>query len=180
MLIGLTGYAQSGKDTVAEYLVENYGYRRVAFADPLREALYRLDPKVTIADMVGVSLKVAVDGLGWENVKVDSAEVRGMLQRMGTEVGREMFGQNFWVNLAMNGVSKFDKVVFTDVRFPNEYKSIKEREGIVWRVERLGVGAVNGHASETAMDDIRVDETILNNSTKDDLFATIDYLMQHQ
>ena len=180
MLIGLTGYAQSGKDTVAEYLVEHYGYRRIAFADPLREALYRLDPKVTIADMVGVSLKVAVDGLGWENVKVDSAEVRGMLQRMGTEVGREMFGQNFWVDLAMKGVSKFDKVVFTDVRFPNEYKSIKEREGTVWRVERLGVGAVNNHASETAMDDIRVDGIITNNSTKDDLFATIDYLMQHR
>jgi dephospho-CoA kinase len=40
MIIGLTGYAQSGKDTVANILVENYGYQRVAFADPIRALLY--------------------------------------------------------------------------------------------------------------------------------------------
>lgn len=179
MIIGLTGYAQSGKDTVAEYLVSNYGYRRIAFADPLRQAVYNLNPRITIADMVGVPLRTAVDGLGWENVKVDSEDARELLQRMGTEVGRHMFGEDFWVDQAMKNVSKFDKVVFTDVRFPNEYRSIKQREGTVWRVERLGVGAVNGHASETAMDNIRVDGIITNNSTKQDLFETIDYLMEN-
>lgn len=179
MIIGLTGYAQSGKDTVAEYLVSNYGYRRIAFADPLRQAVYNLNPRITIADMVGVPLRTAVDGLGWENVKVDSEDARELLQRMGTEVGRQMFGEDFWVDQAMKNVSKFDKVVFTDVRFPNEYRSIKKREGTVWRVERLGVGAVNGHASETAMDNVRVDGIITNNSTKQDLFETIDYLMKN-
>lgn len=179
MIIGLTGYAQSGKDTVAEYLVSNYGYRRIAFADPLRQAVYNLNPRITIADMVGVPLRTAVDGLGWENVKVDSEDARELLQRMGTEVGRQMFGEDFWVDQAMKNVSKFDKVVFTDVRFPNEYRSIKQREGTVWRVERLGVGAVNGHASETAMDNVRVDGIITNNSTKQDLFETIDYLMKN-
>lgn len=179
MLIGLTGYAQSGKDTVADYLVEYYGYRRVAFADPLREALYRLNPKIDIADMSGVRLAAAVDGLGWDNVKVDSQDVRELLQRMGTEVGREMFGQNFWVDRAMQGVSKFDKVVFTDVRFPNEHYSIKGREGVVWRVERPGVGAVNAHASETAMDTIKYDRIIVNGSTKGALHESLDYLMQH-
>lgn len=179
MIIGLAGYAQSGKDTVAKYLIDAYGYRRVAFADKLRQALYELNPKVNIADMNNVPLAIAVDGLGWENVKADSAEVRELLQRMGTEVGRNLFGENFWVDQAMFGISKFDKVVFTDVRYPNEYSSIKNREGIVWRVERLGVSAINGHPSETALDNIKLDETIPNNSTKEDLYQTIDYLMQH-
>lgn len=178
MIIGLTGYAQSGKDTVAEYLVSKYGFRRIAFADPLREAVYNLNPKINIADMIGVQLQTAVDGLGWETVKVESQDARELLQRMGTEVGRKMFGENFWVDQAMQNVSKFDKVVFTDVRFPNEYRSIKKREGVVWRVERLGIGAVNGHASETAMDDVTVDGIITNNSTKQDLFETIDFLME--
>lgn len=178
MIIGLTGYAQSGKDTVAEYLVSKYGFRRIAFADPLREAVYNLNPKINIADMIGVQLQTAVDGLGWETVKVESQDARELLQRMGTEVGRKMFGENFWVDQAMQNVSKFDKVVFTDVRFPNEYRSIKKREGVVWRVERLGVGAVNGHASETAMDGVTVDGIITNNSTKQDLFETIDFLME--
>lgn len=180
MIIGLSGYAQSGKDTVADYLVKNYGYRRVAFADKLRKALYNLNPTVQIADMNKVPLVSLVDGLGWEGVKADSQETRELLQRMGTEVGRTLFGENFWVDQAMNGISKFEKVVFTDVRFPNEYKSIKEREGIVWRVERLGVGAVNNHISETALDTANFDGIITNNSTKDDLYATLDYLMQHQ
>jgi len=179
MLIGLTGYAQSGKDTVADFLVNNYGYRRVAFADQLREALYRLNPKIDIADMVGVPLATAVDGLGWENVKVDSQDARQLLQRMGTEVGRQMFGENFWVDRAMSGISKFDKVVFTDVRFPNEYRSIKSREGAVWRISRSGVGAVNSHASETAMDSISADRDVANDFSKEDLYATIDYFMQH-
>ena len=179
MIIGLCGYAQSGKDTVAEYLIEHYGYRRVAFADQLRLALYNLNPLVTVGDMMGVPLQTAVDGLGWESVKVGSPDVRRLLQRMGTEVGRQMWGEDFWVNQAMKNVTKFDKVVFTDVRYPNEYRSIKQREGTVWRVERPGVGAVNNHASETAMDSIRVDGILTNNSTKDDLYETIDYLMQH-
>lgn len=179
MIIGLSGYAQVGKDTVANYLVENYGYRRVAFADPIREALYRLNPKIDIADMRGVYLASAVDGLGWENIKVDSQDARLLLQRMGTEVGRQLFGEDFWVDRALHGVSKFDKVVLTDVRFPNEYRAIKSREGIVWRVEKTGVSAVNNHASETALDQQAFDGIIVNNSTKDDLYATLDYLMQH-
>ena len=48
MIIGLSGYAQVGKDTVANYLVEKYGFVKVSFADPIREALYKLDPKVRI------------------------------------------------------------------------------------------------------------------------------------
>lgn len=179
MIIGLSGYAQSGKDTVAEYLVEHYGYRRIAFADPIREALYRLDPKIRIDEMVGASLSNAVDHMGWEEVKRLSSDVRELLQRLGTEVGREMFGQNFWVDQGMKGVSKFDKVVFTDVRFPNEYKAIKEREGIVWRVERLGNAPVNAHPSEVALESTKFDGLITNNSTKDDLYQTLDYLMQH-
>mgnify|MGYP006283771541 FL=1 len=43
MIIGLTGYAQSGKDTVASLLVEHYGYERVAFADKIRSFLYEMN-----------------------------------------------------------------------------------------------------------------------------------------
>lgn len=179
MIIGLSGYAQVGKDTVANYLVEHYGYRRVAFADPIRQALYRLSPKVDIADMRGVPLAPLVDGLGWEGVKVDSPDVRDLLQRMGTEVGRNLFGEDFWVDQALKGISKFDKIVLTDVRFPNEYRAIKSREGVVWRVEKLGIEPVNRHISETALDEARFDGIITNNSSKDDLYATLDYLMQH-
>ena len=44
MIIGLTGYARSGKDTVAKILVDNYGYKRIAFADKIRELLVEINP----------------------------------------------------------------------------------------------------------------------------------------
>jgi hypothetical protein len=44
MIIGLSGYARSGKDTVAELLVLNYGFKRMAFADGIRESLIALNP----------------------------------------------------------------------------------------------------------------------------------------
>ena len=46
MLIGLSGYARSGKDTIAEILCLNYGFKRVSFALPIRDGIYTLNPLV--------------------------------------------------------------------------------------------------------------------------------------
>jgi dephospho-CoA kinase len=178
MIIGLSGYAQTGKDTVAEHLTGKYGYRRVAFADPIRQALYRLDPIISLGEFAGVHLSQAVDGLGWEEVKRQSAETRRLLQVLGTEVGREMFGQDFWVNQGMRNAGKFDKVVLTDVRYPNELRAIKAREGIVIRIVKPGTGAVNGHNSETALDNFSFDATIVNDGSKEDLYKKIDKVIK--
>lgn len=179
MIIGLSGYAQSGKDTVANYLVKNYGYTKISFADPIRKALYTLNPKVDIADMRGVRLSAAVDGLGWENVKVDSPDTRELLQRMGTEVGRDMFGKDFWVNQAMLKAREHEKVVFADVRFPNEVEAILGASGAVWRVSKPQVEAVNRHVSETALDSYKFDKEIHNMGSFEELYATIDYFVSH-
>jgi dephospho-CoA kinase len=64
MIIGLSGYAQSGKDTVAELLCLNYGYKRVSFADPMREALMRLNPIVGHEPLAHL-----VNDYGWELAK---------------------------------------------------------------------------------------------------------------
>jgi dephospho-CoA kinase len=61
MIIGLTGYARTGKDTVASVLVKDFGFERIAFADPIRELLYELNPKVN-----GIYLREMVEEHGWE------------------------------------------------------------------------------------------------------------------
>jgi hypothetical protein len=177
VIIGLSGYAQTGKDTIADYLVKNYGFTRVAFADPIREAVYRLNPNINIADMRGIPIATAVDKLGWETVKVESQDARWLLQRMGTEVGREIFGENFWVDQAMKKALEYDKVVITDVRYPNELEAILGHSGAVWRVIKDDTGAVNRHASESALDDFQFEYIIFNNDTKEDLYRSIDDLM---
>lgn len=178
MIIGLSGYAQTGKDTVAEHLISKYNYKRVAFADPIRKALYTLDPLVEVGEFRAVHLSSAVDSMGWEETKRLSKETRRLLQVLGTEVGRNMFGPDFWVNQGMSNVSKFDNKVFTDVRFPNEYKAIKAREGIIIRIVKPGTGAVNLHASETALDNFSFDATIVNDGSKQDLYDKIDKVIK--
>jgi dephospho-CoA kinase len=179
MIIGISGYAQSGKDTIANYLVSNYGFVKVSFADPIRKALYALNPKINVGDMLGIRLSTAVDGLGWETLKANSAEARELLQRFGTEVGREIFGQDFWVNQAMDEARRHEKVVFSDVRYPNEIEAILEASGASWRVIKEGIEAVNDHSSENALDSHDFNQKIYNTGSKEDLYAKIDYLINH-
>jgi hypothetical protein len=82
------------------------------------------------------------------------------------------------VSQGLAGLSAGDKVVITDVRFPNEADAIKALGGQIWRVKRLGVGAVNGHVSETAMDGYPVDQIFVNNGSIDDLMALLQARMR--
>lgn len=169
MLIGLSGYAQSGKDTVAELLCLNYDYKRISFALPMRDVLYTLNPYL-MHDNLGMQYRLAddVDEHGWEMAK-QNPEVRRLLQVIGTEVGREMFGETFWIEQAFKRAAEYERVVFADVRFPNEAQAIVDNGGQVWRVQRENHKPVNLHVSETAMDNWRFDDVILNAGSLSDL-----------
>jgi hypothetical protein len=177
MIIGLSGYAQTGKDTLADHIVKNYGFNRVAFADPIREALYKLNPKVGLDESIAVSLAHAVDNMGWEEVKKISPDTRKLLQRLGTEVGREMFGEDFWVNKAMLKATEHKNVVFSDTRYFNEAESIRKHGGILIRINKPNTREINGHESEKNLNDYMFDYTIINNGTKKDLYDVIDKLL---
>lgn len=155
MIIGLTGYARTGKDTVAGILVKDFGFERIAFADPIRELLYELNPKVN-----GIYLREMVEEHGWEITK-SQMEVRRLLQDLGIGA-RKVFGSNFWVERAMYKISLDKHYVITDVRFRNEADSIKRLPSKIWRVQRSGVVAINDHVSEHDMDHYEVDHTIVN------------------
>jgi hypothetical protein len=169
MIIGLAGYARSGKNTVADLL--GHKYKQVAFADPMRNALYKLNPIINTID--GVDVREAVDELEWDTAKDHFPEIRRLLQVLGTEVGRHMIHENVWVDIALRGMLPTDDVVFTDVRFINEAVAIKKLGGEVWRIDREGVGAVNGHISEHALKDWEFDRIIENNGTIEDLMRAI-------
>jgi hypothetical protein len=168
MIIGLTGYAQSGKDTLAGMLIGLHGYDNRAFADPIRKLLYETNPLLKSEYRV----KGLVDVHGWDKVKVEYDEARTLLQRLGV-AARTVFGENFWVDQALSGLSEGDKIVITDVRFPNEADAIKALGGQIWRVKRIGVGAVNSHESETAMDGYPVNQIFINNGTPEDLMLLL-------
>lgn len=168
MIIGLSGYARSGKDTVADLLCLNYAYDRQAFADQIRMAIYRLNPIVECTTKgEPVHLAEALMHQSFDSLKDDS-DLRRLMQVMGTHVGRKMFGEDFWVDQAFKSLNSED-TVFTDVRFPNEADRIRNTGGQVWRVNRLNHEPINDHESEIAMDDYAFDHTIKNYGTLDDL-----------
>ena len=177
MIIGLSGWARSGKDTVANHLVKNHGFVKMAFADPMKEALYRLNPRLDLPGLPGVALAWAVDNAGWEVLKDESPEVRGLLQRMGTEVGRSMFGEDFWVDYAIGKSWAHDNVVFSDVRFRNEASAIQKNWGHNWRVTRPGVQAVNDHISEHDLDHYTFDAHLENEGSVELLLSQVDKLL---
>jgi hypothetical protein len=182
-IIGLTGYAGSGKDAVGNILASRRGFRRVAFADAVREALLALDPLIPLQGSAGFSfspLSLIVGSGGWEPAKTLPA-VRQLLQRMGTEAGRDIHGKDCWIDRAFRDVAEvFDNsrsaggVVITDVRFQNELDAIRRFAGIrhvneaTYQVCRPGVGPVNAHASED-IGTLKVDGVIDNNGTLDEL-----------
>lgn len=157
-IIGLAGYAQSGKDTAARYLAER-GYERRAFADGVRVLCRKTDP---ILDRY-------VAERGWEEAKRDPT-TRQYLQSVGLAC-RDVFGPDVWVDLALKGLPAL--TVVTDVRFPNEADAIRERGGVIWRIIRPDTGPVNGHVSETAMTDYRVDRIVRNSGTPADLRTAV-------
>lgn len=174
-VIGFTGYAQSGKDTAASFLVEK-GFRRLAFADILRTSLYALNP---IVDMdhdhvwtaggelaatfdTTVRVRDIVDSIGWDRAKTEYPEIRQLLQRLGTEVGRDLYGENFWVERVTRQIHNGDKVVITDVRFENEEVAVHNLGGKVFRISRPSAKPANTHASELTVDRLFVDGVIPN------------------
>jgi hypothetical protein len=171
--IGLSGWARSGKDTVADYLVENHGYTRISFADPMRDALLALDPPVPYMGHY-LRLSTVIRFRGWEEAKILVPEIRELLQRFGTEVGRNMFGQNFWVNQAIEKASRYDKVVFSDCRYTNEADAIRDNGGVVWRISRPEVSAVNDHTSEQDLNNYAFDHYIENNLTLENLHSLVE------
>lgn len=178
-LVGLIGKKRVGKDTFAAVLVEEFGFTRVAFADPLKEMALTIDPIIDVGagwDDEGhlYSLNDLVKAHSWEYVKDTYPEARRVLQHLGD--GVRQFDPEFWVRAGMahaDGLrrdrrdeGKWDAsqwpVVITDVRYPNEADAIREAGGILVRIVRPGVDDGDTHASETALDGYETAHTFYN------------------
>jgi dephospho-CoA kinase len=171
MIIGLSGYAQSGKDTVAERLVTQHGFERIAFADPIRSMVYAMNPKIN-----GTPLVDLVDEYGWDIAK-KKPEVRELLQSLGY-AARVHLGEDIWVSAVLRKMwDKSQRYVITDVRFLNEAGTVKVLKGKVWRVERPGIDAANAHISEWEMNEYKFDETLGNDGTVEQLNFLVDTLV---
>lgn len=173
MIIGITGRAGAGKDTVGKILTDFYPFLSMSFARPIKEMLTPLfagsyalwndrEWKETVIEEIGYS-------------------PRQLAQTLGTEWGRETLDENFWIRIAMRDADMKQRrfsslnVVFTDCRFENEATAIRARGGMIWHVIRPGDadGTKSEHSSEAGIAIEPQDFQLYNNGTLTDLRQTV-------
>jgi hypothetical protein len=163
--IGITGNKEVGKDTAALALIAK-GYHRIAFADPVRRMALAIDPVLFTSNArqnPTYRLSDMVESVGWDKAK-QHPEVRRLLQRIGTEAGRQVLGHDIWVETADREAAQHDRIVFTDVRFDNEATYVRRNGGIVVRIIRDGRKG-DDHTSEQGICPQFIDAEIHNDSS---------------
>jgi hypothetical protein len=112
-------------------------------------------------------------------VEWDYMTIRTFLQKLGTEAMREGLHQNTWANAFWSDFDEDnDHWLITDIRFPNEYESVKDRNGIVIKVVRDIEIPKYEHESETALDSYRFDYVIDNSKDINHLISEIETLLK--
>lgn len=148
MIIGITGKAGSGKNTLAELIVKlypEYKFEIVAFADKVKQ-VYSL--------IIGEEI---VDTPAWKSEFLPAWGMtrREMLQRIGTDAMRDNLHKDVWVKALFSGFKPEKNYIITDVRFLNEALEVRDKGGIVIRVKRDNAPQIaeSNHPSETELDD---------------------------
>jgi hypothetical protein len=199
MIIGVCGFIGSGKDTIADYLVNFHEFRRDSFASTLKDAVsavFGWDRELLEGRTKEArEWREQVDQWWADRVGMPNLTPRLMLQLWGTEVCREGFHDDIWIASLENKMRKSkDSIVISDCRFPNEIKSIREAGGIVVWVQRgalpnwydVAVNANAGnpdaqqtlknigvHVSETAWVGTDFDAVVDNNGSIEDLYTQL-------
>ena len=157
MIIGLCGKKQSGKSTVAKYLLEA-GFQELSWAYPLKEIVGRQLFGLNDDQLYGseAAKEAVIPDWGYSP--------RQILQLVGTECFRKVIRDDFWVVLGRRKLQGYAaagmNVVISDCRFPNEMEAIKSVGGSTVRIVREGQVSVDTHPSENSLNDYVADYTI--------------------
>lgn len=179
-LIGIIGKKQSGKDTIADYLVQNHGFIKYSYAYPLKNGAMEIFGFTK--EQVYGDLKDVVDS-EW------GVTPRKVLQIMGTELFQYdlqrhipefvNIGRTIWVKRFSQWYkNNNDKdVVIADVRFKHEVDGILQNGGEIWKVIRIPyIFEKDVHASEVELDNIDekfINHIIINDNDLDSLYKKI-------
>lgn len=171
MIIGLQGYAGSGKSTVAQYLATKHGFARRHIKRPIARMasvlLLELGlPSNSIAKYLdGHRKRDSIPGLGGRS----ATEIQ---QFLGTEFGRNFIHPDIWLDIWSAWAAQHPKVVQESVRFANE----AERCDVIWEVRRPGYGALNGHVSEALP--VVADVVLVNDGDLELLYRQVDHAIE--
>lgn len=194
MILGISGKAGAGKDTVSKMIVytiwyykhsqrlrpfdlEHYNKIYEQWDDVIDftywyKTSFANKLKQCLSNILNVSISKFEDNeFKKSEVEWLGITVRELLQKFGTAIRNEVC-DDFWVKACLKDYDKNDNWIISDVRFKSEAKGIKDLEGIIVRVNREGAGAGN-HISEVDLDDYSFDYVINNDGSMEDLLLKV-------
>lgn len=178
MRIAFTAYKQCGKSTATKYLVDNYDFRELAFATPLKKI---------VASLFHLQDDCYKNSTKERKLQEYNVSPRKLLQVIGTDLFRntlpvllpEMKLQynNIWINYLVKEIDQLHNttnIVVSDVRFDDEYYALKQKGFVIYKLERYRKYENDLHESENGT---KYDFVLCNNRNKEDLYRTLDRLM---
>ena len=149
MIIGLSGYPNSGKSTAQKYIVDKYKFFPATFAKNLKEMCKECfhltnDQVYTQQGKEEVFNFILEDWMGYflfewinrthpipvkainkiEDIINDiprATTPRHILRIIGTEVCRQVISDTYHIDVVKHNIQKHNNVIFDDARFPNEF-----------------------------------------------------------
>jgi hypothetical protein len=206
VILGICGLIGSGKDTIADYLVNFHEFKRDSFAGSLKDAVafvFGWDREMLEGrTKQSREWRERVDPWWSKRLNMPNLTPRWILQYWGTEVCRKGFNDDIWIASLENKLQNTtDNVVISDCRFSNEIAAIKNAGGKVVWVKRgplpmwydTALAANRGneiekklmiesgiHASEWSWIGTEFDAVIDNNQGIEDLYRSIELLINDQ
>ena len=193
MIICLSGASRAGKDSIADVLVRDFKYVKVAFADGLRElasSVFDMLPSQFIdADKKEAPflypIRLDEEHLGhmlqiieniWQIpvskaskdkmlllVGTEMTTPRKLLQIIGTDVVRDCIDDQFWIKALEHKIGNLADVVITDARFSGERDFAREKGALMCLVKRPSLQNVDSHRAENDLGEDEDYQIIFNN-----------------
>lgn len=169
-IIGVAGLANSGKDTLADYIIanKNKSFSKYAFAKPIKDMMINC-LGFSEEQCYNQELKQTVDNF-W------GLSPREVMLLVGTKLFRENWRYDFWVKLMEKKIidNPNQNMIISDVRFPNEAELIRQYGGKIIVVHRKNNNIKVNHVSESGLPKELVDYNIYNDSDLNDYYKKID------
>jgi dephospho-CoA kinase len=196
MIIGICGFQSSGKDTIANLLINEYGFKKLSFAGALKDVLSVIfgwsREKLEGVTKEDREWREQIDIWWSKSLNMPQLSPRYALQYFGTELFRNHWHQDIWVKVVENKLINMikekekEKVIITDCRFENEINLIRVYGGTIINVYRnmpqWFTEYKNGkyveevqllHRSETEWIRCQSDTIIENNGTIEELYTKV-------
>lgn len=175
MLIGICGKKGVGKDTVADFLVRDYGFQKDAFAAPIKTACSDIF-SIPLPSFYEEHQKETIDPF-WGKTP------RQLLQIVGTDMFRDHMDPDIWIkSLGRRCDQKSGtNICVSDVRFKNEAQCILDRGGLLLYIDRSTAPQGDSHKSETLVEEIRLFPhvgIVVNEGSIEDLYDQVRAFMK--